>query len=257
MVCRSLRLFGFTCCAFFLASVGSFALADEAPAAAPSATPTAEDVELAKAHFRTGELNYDRGAFPDAAREFEEAYRLTGRPELLYNMGKSYDGVGDMRGALAAYRRFLATVKTSSDRPFVENRVRELEVLIAHVSIHSQVAGATVVLDGAKVGTVPLPEPSIELNPGEHSIEVSAEGFSTYRRKLTLARSQSETVDATLVSLVRVIHEPEKKVPIYKRWYLWTPIAIVVVAGVTAGIVVGVRDANAVHGPSLQLPKVQ
>src|SRR5690349_11868631 len=97
--------------------------------AASQAAPPAVDLDLAKAHYRTGELYYERGNFPDAAKEFEEAYRLSGRPELLYNMGKSYDGIGDMRGALEAYRRFLGTVKASPDRPFVERRVKELEQL--------------------------------------------------------------------------------------------------------------------------------
>lgn len=226
-------------------------------ASARAAEPTASDLELAKAHFRTGELNYDRGDFPDAAKEFEEAYRLSARSELLYNMGKSYDGAGDMRGALIAYRHFLDTVQTSPDRPFVEKRAQELDGLIARLTLTSSVAGANVVLDGAKIGVTPLPPTPIELNPGEHSIEIGAEGYATFRRHVTLARSQQETIDANLISLVRVIRVPEKQLPVYKRWYLWTPIGLAVIGGIVAGAVIGARDANAIHGPSLQLPKVQ
>ena len=221
--------------------------------------PTAADLDLAKAHFRTGELNYERGNYPDAAKEFEEAYRLSERAEMLYNMGKSYDGAGDMRGALLAYRRFLAAVEKSPDRPFVERRAAELDVLVARVRITASVAGATVVLDGAKLGTTPLPEAPLELNPGEHTIDIAAEGYGTFHRRLKLERAQRETVDAQLVSLVQVIRveTKAKEVPVYKRWYLWTAVGVVVAAGVVTGAVLGARKANEIDGPSLQLPKVQ
>jgi len=223
---------------------------------AAAATPTTADLELAKAHYRTGELYYDRAAYADAAKEFEEAYRLSGRAEMLYNMGRSYDGAGDLRGALVAYRRFLAAVTSSSDRPFVEKRVTELSALIARLSITASVAGATVTLDGNKVGATPLPPQPLELNPGDHAVEVAAEGYATFREQIRLQRSQKASIEAKLVSLVRVIRVEEKKVPVYKRWYLWTGVGVVVVAGVVTGAVLGARKANEVDGPSLQLPSV-
>ena len=233
------------------------ALPAHAQAPAPADAPTATDLEIAKAHYRTGELNYERGSYPDAAKEFEEAYRLSSRPELLYNMGKAYDGAGDMRGALGAYRRFLVAVKDSPDRVFCAHRIGELELLISHLEVAASVAGASVVLDSAPLGVTPLAAPRIEVNPGTHSIEIAAEGYATFRRTLKLERAQTEKIDAQMVSLVKVIHEPEKRVPVYKRWYLWTALGLVVVAGAVTGGVLGARAANAVDGPSLQLPRVQ
>src|SRR5687767_12643301 len=107
-----------------------------------------DDLDLAKAHFKTGEIYYEKARFPDAAREFEEAYRLSKRPELLYNMGKSYDGAGDAARALTAYRRFLAQVKASNDRPWVEGRVGQLQKLVGRLTISSNVDGAQVKVDG-------------------------------------------------------------------------------------------------------------
>jgi tetratricopeptide (TPR) repeat protein len=237
-------------------SISCALLVVAASRASAADAPRPADLDLAKAHFRTGELNYERGAYPDAAKEFEEAYRLSGRAEMLYNMGKSYDGAGDMRGALDAYRRFLATVQTSTDRPFVERRVAELEVLIARISITASVP-STVLLDGVKLGTTPLPAAPIELNPGTHSVEIAAEGYATFRRSLTLARAEVARVDAQMVSLVKVIHVETraKPVPVYKRWYLWAGVGAVVVTGVALGAVFGVRKANEIDGPSLQLPR--
>src|SRR5262245_46707654 len=98
--------------------------------AARAQTRPSDDLDLAKAHFRTGEIYYEKARFPDAAREFEEAYRLSSRPELLYNMGKAYDGDGDAARALNAYRQFLQSVKTSSDRAWVEGRIGQLNRVV-------------------------------------------------------------------------------------------------------------------------------
>src|SRR5688572_22575111 len=107
-------------------------------ARAENAQPGA-DLDLAKAHFRTGEIYYEKGRFPDAAREFEEAYRLSNRAELLYNMGKAYDGDGDAARALSAYRRFLDSVKSSPDRPWVSGRVAQLERLVGRLTVVANV----------------------------------------------------------------------------------------------------------------------
>ena len=78
-----------------------------------------DDVDIAKAHFNTGQVNYEHGRFDDAAHEFEEAYRLSGKAPLLYNVGKSYDGGNDFARALDAYQRFLAAAPTDNpDRDF-------------------------------------------------------------------------------------------------------------------------------------------
>jgi PEGA domain/Tetratricopeptide repeat len=227
------------------------------PAPPQNAPPPGNDLELAKAHFATGELYYERGRYPDAAREFEEAYRLSQRPELLYNMGKSYDGIGDHARALAAYRRFLNAVVVSPDRAQVTDRAKQLQLLVGVVTIKASVDGSAVTIDGLAVGTTPLAE-ALELNPGAHKMEIVHEGFATWRGDVTAAPGAQQTVNAEQISLVKVIRVevPEKKVPIYKRWWLWTAVGVVIAAGaVTAGVLVSQQPP--VAGPFAVLPKVQ
>jgi len=219
------------------------------------------DFELAKAHFKTGEIYYDRGRYPDAAREFEEAYRLSQRGELLYNMGKSYDGAGDQARALKAYRQFLASVPSSADRKTVNERVVALERLVGRVNILASVAGAQVEVDGEKVGTTPLPA-ALELNPGGHKLLASKEGWKTFRSQVVVAPGTEVTIDAKLDSLIQLrivqveVPRKEKVVPVYKRWWLWTIVGVVVVGGAVAGGVLGSRTQD-VSGPNLTLPKIQ
>jgi tetratricopeptide (TPR) repeat protein len=221
--------------------------------------PPQADLELAKAHFNTGQIYYDRGRFPDAAHEFEEAYRLSGKPALLYNMGKSYDGSSDAARALKAYRQFLASVKESSDRLWVIGRVDQLEKIVGRLQITSTIDASTVKLDGAEIGATPLKEP-VEVNPGSHEIEISHEGYSTWKSKVVASPGQLIEVAGEPKSMVKIVRvEVDKSTPVYKRWWLWTAIAAVAVVAVGVGVGVGVGGAqgDGVSGPHAQLPAVK
>jgi tetratricopeptide (TPR) repeat protein len=229
------------------------------PARAEDSPPLQNDVELAKAHFNTGQIYYDRGRFHDAAREFEEAYRLYPRAPLLYNMGKAYDGAGDHARALAAYRRFLDAVKQSPDRAEVIDRVKHLTDLVGRVRILADVDGSQVTIDGQPAGTTPIMR-DIELNPGAHHIEIVHEGYATWRRDVVAGPGAPEDIHAeqnSLVKIVRVeVRTPEKKVPLYKRWWLWTAVGVVV-AGAVVGGAVAASQQPPVSGPFATLPGVR
>lgn len=229
--------------------------------AAAQTAPDPADLELAKAHYRTGELYYERGRFPDAAREFEEAYRLSKKSELLFNMGKSYDGVGDYARALVSYRRWLAEVPNGSDRGQVESRVQAMEGLVGRLAIKPSVEGSSVTVDGAEVGPSPIARP-IEVNPGAHKIVIAHEGYKTVRRNLVASPNRLDEIEVEQESLVKVVKQvveverKEKVVPVYKRWWLWTLVGAVVAAGAVTGGVLGSQQPP-VAGDFAQLPAVK
>jgi hypothetical protein len=99
-----------------------------------SAQPTldAETIERARTHFDAGTQYYDAERFADAAHEFEEAYRLTGHPDVLYNLAQAHDRLEQYDEAIAWYRRYIGeSVDDAPERSRVERRVRELETLRA------------------------------------------------------------------------------------------------------------------------------
>ena len=92
--------------------------------------PDRDAVERARSHFNSGIQYYDDQRYEDAAREFEEAYRLTQHPDVLYNLAQSYDRLERYDEAITEYRRYLAEAGNDSpERDRVERRVRELETL--------------------------------------------------------------------------------------------------------------------------------
>jgi len=84
----------------------------------------------ARLRFELGQRAYDRGEFVEAAREFEEAYRLSNRAPLLFNAYIAYrDGQQDAR-ALDALRRYLAAAGDIPNRARLERTQRELEAAL-------------------------------------------------------------------------------------------------------------------------------
>lgn len=61
--------------------------------------------------------------------------------------------------------------------------------------------GATVTLDGAPRGTLPLPGPLDDLVEGEHDLVVEKLGFEPYRRSVAIVHREALAVKATLLPL--------------------------------------------------------
>ena len=97
------------------------------------ATTKDEDMtdQQARSHFRLGREYYQLGRFPDAAREFEVAYGLSGRAALLYNVYISYRDALDTPKAAAALRGYLAAVPDAPDRENLSARLAALESQVA------------------------------------------------------------------------------------------------------------------------------
>jgi tetratricopeptide repeat protein len=95
-------------------------------AVAPAYAITEED-ERAKAHFLAGQSYYDQASYADALREFNEAYRISKRPALLYNLARCYEALEQYSDAVKMLERYLAEDPETSDRTAVETRIANLK----------------------------------------------------------------------------------------------------------------------------------
>lgn len=86
----------------------SAALAQQpAPSPHPSPPPTPdEDQAQARLLFENGERLYDEGRYEQAIVAFREAYDLSRRPALLYNMANAYERLGRLEEAVDALNAF-------------------------------------------------------------------------------------------------------------------------------------------------------
>lgn len=87
--------------------------------------------EQARALFAEGETAYGQGRFEEALGFFQRAFDLSGRAELLYNVGISATNAGRDAIALEAFERYLAELPEAPNRALVEGRLDSLRRRIA------------------------------------------------------------------------------------------------------------------------------
>lgn len=92
----------------------------------------ADDVDArALTLFEESEKAYDAGRFAEAISLLQQAYALKKEPVLLYNLGRAYEGAGDLANAADAYESFLKAQPETPDRGALEQRIATMRRQLA------------------------------------------------------------------------------------------------------------------------------
>jgi len=83
--------------------------------------------QLARERFQLGRLHYDNGEFQQAAENFEEAFRLSKRDVLWYNIHLAHRDAGNDAKAAEALRNYLTRVEAVPNRAQLEARLEALD----------------------------------------------------------------------------------------------------------------------------------
>ncbi|HEX5661143.1 MAG TPA: hypothetical protein VFX59_28325 [Polyangiales bacterium] len=216
---------------------------------------------------------YHAKNWPEARALFEEAHRL-------YPNARTLRGLGMTAFELRSYREsvsFLTSALDSQVKPLdgklrveTEQLLTRAERFVGKLTIQVTPADANVTVDGnpAVIGKEP-----IVLDVGEHNFEFHAEGYLAESRSLYVKGRESETwtvvlnkVPAPVVAAPVVptpeevareaepepargtrfvnldSHERRSDRPLYKNPWLWTGVAVVVVAAIVVPVVLATRD---------------
>lgn len=170
------------------------------PVFAGDVAPTEAQKAEARARYERGLKLYDQGAYDAALVEMRRAYELSPSFKILYNLGLIHKQLNDHAAALEAFRQYLAEGGKKIDgkrHAEVEKAIKELEPLVATVTVQVDVDGAEITVDDAVVGTSPLKEP-ILLNAGKRRISAKLTGKPAATRVITVAGSDTVTVKLEL-----------------------------------------------------------
>jgi hypothetical protein len=138
----------------------------------------------AAARYPRGVAQADSGDFLGALAQFEEAYRLAPRYQVLYNIAVAAEHLQRFGEAIAAYERYLGDGggEVPADRQAEVNRaLAELRAKVAEVTVVVPGAPAQLSLDGLAVGSSPLPGPLLVAG-GHHTI-VAERGRKTVEER--------------------------------------------------------------------------
>jgi hypothetical protein len=82
----------------------------------------------AQQHFNKGRELYGAGKYKEAIVELKKAFTLRPAPPILLNIGRTHEKLGDKKGALKSYRRFLLKARlVDPNRKLVKSMVVKLE----------------------------------------------------------------------------------------------------------------------------------
>jgi hypothetical protein len=198
---------------------------------------TTQSRERAKSLYEAGLVAYRAGRFSDAIDKLLEADRIMPHAAFSYNIALVYEAMKDSRSAL---RWLRSHVRQSGNEAVAETtfaKVRKFEKELQaqglqQVTVVSNVAGATVWIDGHALGMTPF---TLEIVPGSHLVSVAKEGYEPVQKAFELRADRSMDVEVALVARSSKPSEPTETVsegkPLESRF-------------VVTGVVTPTRDAR-------------
>ena len=189
--------------ALLLAAEAAAAPQNGAAAAAATAEEGKSSDDAVKARARSlyerAVRAYAEGKYYDAADLFLEANRVYPSADLVFNIAKAYDKLGNQAGALAHYREYLRRAGSAAD-PSAAARAKELAAALAQrgvqqLSVLSDPEDALVLLDGKPVGITPW---TGETWPGKHRVQLTLAGHEAFETTVEVASHRAEDLSVTL-----------------------------------------------------------
>jgi hypothetical protein len=223
--------------------------------------------ERAAELMRAGNVLYNEGRFVEALEQYRRAQVHYPSHKLDFNIGVTLAALGKAIEAAEHLEHFITRDHDQTPQMIGVAR-RKLVVLqerLSRVGVICDRSEAAVFVDGRQVGQTPM-RGWVYLQPGTHRISVVAPGQRPFAQTIVLYPGDHPRVTVTLAPeapvLVHRADAPRRPpsqpppTPIYKRWWLWTLVGVVV-AGATVGTVMGVsaaRNDRLPHGTLGSIP---
>jgi tetratricopeptide (TPR) repeat protein len=169
--------------------------------------------------YREGQRQYELNDFSAALELFKRAYTLYDEPALLYNIAQCHRQLGDDEQAIKFYKSYLRKIPDAPNRDDVTRLLATLEKASSDKHVRDERQRA----EAERLANQRAQAESAER--AAHAAQLEAEAVSQ--------RHQLERQEPA-----------ERPQPLYKRWWLWTSVGVVVAgAAVGVGVYYGTRPA--------------
>jgi len=182
-----------------------------------------EKARSARAHTDTGNAYFNLEKYKEAIAEFEQAYLDKQDPAIFFNIGECHRLLGNNAEAIRFLRRFLQETHDHPNRMKAEERLADLERARAAPPppVVAAVPLARPLTPPPPVAAVPPPvaPPPVAPWPPPPQPVMAAPGLAPGPLAIAAAPPPAST-----------------SAPVYKKWWFWTAIGAVVVAGAVVGV---------------------
>lgn len=206
-----------------------------------AAPPAPAPSQQAHQHFRSGVQLFEEGDHAAALVEFQRAYDIDPRFQVLYNIAQSHYQLQDYASALQTYQRYLD--EGGAKIPFKRRKDVEAEIVtlsgrVATLTITTSEPGAAVTIDDRKVGTTPL-EPLL-VSSGRRKITATLPGRAPATSVVDLAGGDKKAVELEIPALPAPLviterSDPTTPAPVERP----SPLPAVVMWSVTGALATG------------------
>jgi outer membrane receptor protein involved in Fe transport len=159
----------------------------------------------AEARFRHGAALYKAGKFEEALLEFFASNRLAPNRNVVFNIARSYEALGQYDEAYQYYDAYRAAETAAGERGAAEAKLRQLAPLVPLLAVDSDPPGATVYIDRKDLGGHGETPLTIALPPGGHKVIVEKQGFEAAAGTVELVRGRRANARLRLEAIVGVV----------------------------------------------------
>lgn len=154
----------------------------------------------AKRHFVNGTEMMELEDFAGAAVEFEASMKLYKNKNAVFNLAMCYKALHKYPQALEMFRILLGEFSgdlSAEVKAEVRSNIKSMSKMISQIEITTNLPGATILLDGEKIGTSPLAKP-IKVGAGEHRVRASLKGHHDQETTVSVVSGKNQIVEFTL-----------------------------------------------------------
>jgi tetratricopeptide (TPR) repeat protein len=176
----------------------------------------------------------DQGALP----LFQEAHRIAPTPRSAVQLGTVEQAVGRWADAEEHITQGLRSPDDpwiKKNRAVIDEALRSVKGHIASVEVTGDPVGAEVLVNGKKVGVLPLAG-AVRVNAGDAYVEVTAAGYRRGSRSVTVPAGEYQTVVLRLEKIDQPPPPPPPPPTAPTAWQKWAAYGAFGGAAIAAGV---------------------
>jgi hypothetical protein len=172
-----------------------------APTVALAEEPTPEELAAARALFNEGKDDEKRNDWSSALEKFKKVAGVKMTPQVRFHIALSEENLGKLVSAINGFELAAGEAQKAgkSAAEVAQNappRAEALRKRVPLLKLHptGRVARSRILLDGSPVSAALL-DTDIPVDPGAHVVEVDSAVKPGFKKELTLAEREAQTVD--------------------------------------------------------------